>query len=282
MPLVLATGAATASGIVYDDVFGLRYEFPIKYSDMVVAGEVFVYYTGIRGVEYRRPVYLGVGVIGEVQRSRKPGHRVAHVHDLELFGDPVSIKDADGNYFETGSVKGTNWPNGVRRISEASLGAILEQAGARISPTTGAGSKAASRGHAPPEHASRLERYSVRVALQLLQAEFGPGAVEEMPPGNPGYDVRVATKDVELHVEVKGTILQEPVFHLSEGQRRYAESKGRRFRLVVVYAVDLHTRTHKVAVVEGPLDSSVDLAPEAWTGRIRGSAVGASTDQSLD
>lgn len=273
MPLVLATGAATASGITYDDVFGLQYEFPERYAEMVVPGEVFVYYTGKRSTEHRRSVYLGVGVVGDIRDSRKPGHLVAEVHDVELFTEPVSIRDASGNYFETGSTQRTNWPNGVRRISVRVLQEILAHAaGGRVLPTTNVGVAAPMSGHASPEHASRLERYSVRVAIEMLGAEFGAANVEEMPPGNPGYDIRVVGGGAELHVEVKGTILKEPAFHLSEGQRRHAASLGNRFRLIVVYAVNLVGATHRTAIVDGPLEPSVELVPDAWIGRVHGTA----------
>ena len=281
MPLIFATGAATASGITYDDVFGLQYEFPAQYADMVVPGEVFVYYTGKRSAEYRRSVYLGVGIVGEIRESRKPDHLVAEVHDVELFGEPVSIKDANGNYFETGSTKRTNWPNGVRRVSDGVLQAILAQAEGRLTPTTSAGAATPLRGRTSPEHAARLERYSVGVAIGLLEGEFGTASVEEMPPGNPGYDLRVMAGGDELHVEVKGTILSEPVFHLSEGQRRHAESMGDRFRLIVVYAVSLAARTHEIAIVDGPLESSTELVPDAWTGRVRALTIGAEAEQQL-
>lgn len=46
MPLVLVTGAATESGHVYDDVVGVRYEYPAMYRGMIAAGESFVHYRG--------------------------------------------------------------------------------------------------------------------------------------------------------------------------------------------------------------------------------------------
>ncbi|KQR08544.1 hypothetical protein ASF78_20055 [Cellulomonas sp. Leaf334] len=88
----------------------------------------------------------------------------------------------------------------------------------------------------------------------------------------------VARSPGDLHVEVKGTVLQDPVFHLSEGQRLHAEARGEDFRLIVVYNVDRVTRTHLVATLLGPLDpSKVDLKPEAWAGRVQPARVSADT-----
>ena len=44
-----------------------------------------------------------------------------------------------------------------------------------------------------------------------------------------GYDIEVVLAAGDLHVEVKGTILPAPAFHLSEGQREHAELMGERW-----------------------------------------------------
>lgn len=266
MPIVLATGAPTASGHAYDDVLGKQYEFPLQYRTLVTPGESFVYYRGRRGSEDGRPVYFGSGVIGAVRASSRTGQLIAEVHDVELFDEPVPAKALDDTYLETGSDRGTNWTSGVRRISDDALTRIVGSV-KEPSPTT-----PPPRSHGPafasPEHASALERYSVKVALGLLADEFG-AAVREMPPGNPGFDILVERADADLHVEVKGTILPDPVFHLSEGQRQHAASRGADFRLIVVYGVSLAQGVHQVIALAGPLDSAkVDLQAEAWTGRV--------------
>lgn len=268
MPVVFVTDAPTASGHKYNDVLGKQYEFPQRYRNLVKQGESFVYYRGSRGsVGGQRPGYFAAGVVGRVRDSPDPTQLIAELHDVELFDDPVPIKAPDGAYLETGSAKRTNWQNGVRRISDDVLARILGTVAIpaeSASPTVGR-----NRAFASPAHASALERYSVKVALDLLADEFGASAVREMPPGNPGYDIVVERPGADLHVEVKGTILPDPVFHLSEGQRQHAAAYGAGFRLIVVYQVRLGQGTHNVVAVGGALDpAKVDLQPEAWTGRV--------------
>lgn len=266
MPVVFVTDAPTASGHKYNDVLGKQYEFPQRYRNLVHMGDTFIYYRGSRGSADGSAGYFGAGVVGIVRESSDPTQLVAEVHDVELFDEPVPIKNPDGAYWETGSAKRTNWQNGVRRISDDVLSGVQSAAAVPawpLAPLASPGSAFAS-----PAHASALERYSVRVAMELLADEFGAAAVKEMPPGNPGYDVVVERAGADLHVEVKGTILPDPVFHLSEGQRQHAAALRADFRLVVVYQVSLGQGTHKVVVMDGPLDSAkVDLQPEAWTGR---------------
>lgn len=263
MPLVFVTDAPTASGHKYNDVLGKQYEFPRRYHSLVTRGDVFLYYRGSRG-STDGAGYFGSGIVGVVHDSADPTKLVAEVHNVELFDVPVPIKASDGTYWETGSITGTNWQNGVRRVSDEVLAGVL----GAVAPSS---DLVASHGlaFASPAHALALESYSVKVALELLADEFGESVVQEMPPCNPGYDINVQRPGTDLHVEVKGTVLPDPVFHLSEGQRHHAAALGADFRLVVVYQVSLGQGTHKIAVLEGPLDAAkVHLQPEAWTGRV--------------
>jgi hypothetical protein len=186
MPVVLAPGAPTASGHTYNDVLGKQYEFPLQYRTLVTPGESFVYYRGRRGSEIGRPVYFGTGVVGTVTESTRSGQLVAEVHDVELFDEPIPAKALDGTYLETGIERGINWTSGVRRISDEAMARIV--GGIKEPAALATGPARPGRAFASPQHASALERYSVKVALELLSLEFCESAVREMPPCNPGFD----------------------------------------------------------------------------------------------
>ena len=208
-------------------------------------------------------------MIDEVRPSGKPGHLIAKMHDVLLFDDAVDIRDPADNYWETGSTRGTNWANGVRRITGKVFDAITDAAGAArdasevIAPTWQ---------RADPRHASAMERYAIGAAMSLLEDEFGAAHVREMPVDNPGFDIEVTRADgASLHVEVKGTVLPAPVFHSSEGQRRHGTLLGDRFRLVVVYQIDVRQKTHRVLSCSGPLGADkATLQPASWTGVLVG------------
>ncbi|MBM6403522.1 DUF3883 domain-containing protein [Phycicoccus sp. CSK15P-2] len=260
MPLIFGTEAPTLWDSDYADITGVQYEFPDRYRASVRPGERFIYYRGSRSGANG---YFGEGVVGQIRSSAKPEHLIAAVHDVVLFEELVPIKDDRGSYLETGSTKGTNWANGVRRISDETFERIVESA----SPTPPDDAPTSSVGWASPEHAQKVERYSVEVVMGLLAAEFGNKAVREMPPGNPGYDIEVLGHDGTLHVEVKGTVLPGPVFHLSAGQRRHAELLGDDFRLVVVYAINVAAKTHAVTSCRGDeLALQARLEPASWSG----------------
>jgi hypothetical protein len=95
MPLRLTANDQTLSGHQYDDVLGVRYEFPSRYRGIIRQGERFVYYRG-----RRRPdgttvpqAYLGTGIIGAVRVSTaNPDHFVCDVEDWKAFDEPLFFK----------------------------------------------------------------------------------------------------------------------------------------------------------------------------------------------
>jgi len=268
VPLVFVTDAPTLWESDYADIVGLQYEFPEQYRSYVRPGERFIYYRGSRGRAHGAVGYFGNGLVGDLRPSGKPGHLIAKVHDVLLYDDVVEIKDVAGNYLETGSPRGTNWPNGVRRISGDIFHAITGSAGASVRT---AEAIALKWQRADPAHASAMERYAVDLTMSLLADEFGAAHVREMPVNNPGFDIEVTLPSGTLHVEVKGTVLEAPAFHLSEGQRKHAELLGGRFRLVVVYQIDVNQRTHQVLSCSGPICmEKATLQPASWTGVLKG------------
>lgn len=260
MPLIFATGAPTLWDSDYADIVGVQYEFPDRYRNLVAEGDRFLYYRGSRGAKLGSG-YFGEGIVGRIASSAKPDHLIAKVHDVELFGDVVSIRDAGGNYFETGTTAGTNWANGVRRLQDSRYDAVISAASASPKPTR------PGPGFAAAAHASAMERYSVDVVLDILRLEFDPASVHEMPVNNPGYDIEVVLPTGDLHVEVKGTVLPAPTFHLSEGQRQHAELLGTRWRLYVVYDINSSPPAHKIIDCTGAqLAAWGNLKTEAWSG----------------
>lgn len=261
MPLVFVTDAPTLWESEYADITGVQYEFPARYRDLVAEGDRFVYYRGSRGAALGAG-YFGEGIVGKVIDSDRPNHLLAAVHDVALFAQVVPIRDPTSNYYETGSQTGTNWANGVRRVSDIRFNTILDTADTSESPRSGPG-------FADPAHTSAMERYSVDLVIAMLTDEFGSSAVHEMPANNPGFDVEVRRPAGDLHVEVKGTVLPVPAFHLSEGQRQYGRLRGDNWRIYVIYAISSSNATHRVTWCTGrQLDAWGNLTTQSWRGTL--------------
>jgi hypothetical protein len=240
----------------------VQYEFPVRYRNLVSEGDRFLYYRGSRGAALGSG-YFGQGVVGKIGPGVRAGHLLAVVHEVSLYAQPIPIKGSDGNYLETGSRTGTNWANGVRRIDDVCFDSIAQLAASQKSP------RRSFPAFADPSHASAMERYSIAVVLDLLRSEFGGHAVREMPVNNPGFDIEVVCPGDNLHVEVKGTVLSSAAFHLSEGQRSHAVSRGDNWRLYVVYDIDVSKRSHRVSSCSGAeLEMRVDMVPASWFGTL--------------
>ena len=262
LAVVFATDAPTASGHQYDDVLGKQYEFPVQYQSIVASGDHFLYYRGVRGSKHGRAAYFGAGIVGAIRSSSNVGQLVAELHDVSLFQNPVPAKSADGTYLETGSARGTNWSNGVRRVDTTVFDRVVDHAA-----DTRLGAATSQVANHRGEEVAVFE-YGVRAALDLLADRYGADTVHRMPAEYPGADIRVQGPASFWDVAVSATSLNEPVFRISEGVRQYAAARGAACRLIVVYAIDLSSGAHKIWETDGPLEhAALRLQPDTWMGR---------------
>jgi hypothetical protein len=267
VPIVLTQNEATQSGHSYADELGVEYEYPTMYRNLIRPGEPFVYYRGRqRAGGGRQPqVYLGVGVIGEIQPSANEGRLVCVVEDVEFFKSPVPFK-VDGKHLEPlGAVQPSAasryFQRGVRRIDDETLRRILAVAES-ADPTAGRRKRDAAMPYASPETARLVEEISVELALAELKGLFPDAQVTAMPHNNPGY-VRIDRNgDTIRYVEVKGTLRPEPHFFISEGERLFSHDNAARYMLLVYYAIDRSERTGTTLLREGAVDGNdVTLRP---------------------
>jgi hypothetical protein len=133
MPLVFAQNEASLSDLSYADVFGESYEYPARYTSLILPGESFVYYRGGRRTHGPRvtPVYLGAGTVGDV--TEVGGRWRCSIRDFKQFGSPVPFKDANGRYREPEAnnrkAVGFYYQTGVRAIDQDAYDAICRAGG---------------------------------------------------------------------------------------------------------------------------------------------------------
>ena len=137
MPLVLASNDVNVTDR-YDwkDIAGVQYHYPNAYRNMILMGEEFVYYRGIRRINGRRgqAEYFGSGIVGEIWRDPKipsdaPKKNWAwycEIQDYVPFAVPVPAK-IDGIFFE--DIERNLWRNGVRKLSKEIFDHIITAAG---------------------------------------------------------------------------------------------------------------------------------------------------------
>ena len=272
MPVVLATAdGKERSGYVYDDRTGISYEYPRgRYENWIATGDRFVYHKPHVG-------YVGTGIIGGIRPSTAAGRLVCDILDYTAFGESVPLKRSNGEYFEadlsvwkTGRVY---WAQGVRQMREARFEELLSvaSAGTDALPRAGQRNHGGAGGYARPEVGAAVDSYAMDAAAREIAARWPGALVERMPHNNPGFDIRVGPPSSELwFYEVKGTQASEPVFFLSEGERRFSIRESARYSLLVVVGISLRSETHtglaeRAGAVTG---TGVALEPTQWRGRL--------------
>jgi hypothetical protein len=281
MPLVFAMNDSSESSIEYADIPFVSYEYPARYRKRIQPGRPFVYYRGRRRVGGgRQPqVYLGTGIVGDIEESATSGRLICQILDGEEFLEPLPFKNADGTYLEPGGSRSGYFQQGVREIPEEAFQRIVALGGG--GPMDGSpfgvepavtSAQLVRPGYANAADARETERQSRRAVIDTL-AEAVPGIeIAEMATNNPGFDLETSAKQFQF-VEVKGTIKRLPTFFLSEGERRFGAENVSTYLLAVVYGMDLSRETYEdIAWSRAPLKPGELLSPSQWAGRLPTSA----------
>ncbi|GAA0255665.1 DUF3883 domain-containing protein [Cryptosporangium japonicum] len=267
MPLIIAGNERSALEQNYDDVIGVRYEYPARiYRKAVQAGTPFIYYRGSRRASANRstPEYLGTGIIGEVRPS-KEDRLVCDIDDWRPFTEPVPFRDHSGEYYETGAV-GNNqyWRRAVRSIDYSTYERILTDANTQVASSESAGaarrapvkSRVTISNYASSDRIRAIDEFAIAEAKKIIDIAWAPAEVEIQPHNNPGYDIRVGPPNKAVrYIEVKGTTFKYPRFFLSEGERLYSVNESERYTLLVIHSIDLEAQSFEVFQHDGAIES---------------------------
>lgn len=268
MPVVLSTNEGKElSGYTYDDRTGVSYEYPGgRYEIWVQTGERFVYHTPGKG-------YSGVGIVGSITPSATAGRLVCEILDYQPFEDYVPLKDKAGSYHEADmqywSTGNIYWSQGVRPLSNARFEAIVKQAVERA--TVKAPPSERNHGYASPDVSTAVDEYAMKAAIGHVASLFPGHTITEMPKNNPGFDIRVGPEGAEVRfVEVKGTQASEPVFFLSEGERKFSRREKSRYSILVITGIDLKGKSDAARHWrDGEVDAGMaELKASQWRGRL--------------
>jgi hypothetical protein len=111
------------------------------------------------------------------------------------------------------------------------------------------------------------------VALEELRSRFPTLVAEPQPRNNPGFDILLAEsgntrsrRGEHFYIEVKGTTRRVPVFFATEGELQFSRRNANRFRLVVVYKIQLAPPSYEVYWHEGAIEDGTDfrISPVQW------------------
>ncbi len=134
----------------------------------------------------------------------------------------------------------------------------------------GVTSTEASYPFATPEDSALVDEIGMSIAMDVVRDRFPGLKVTEQPHNDPGFDILVGTKTQPTrYVEVKSTRASEPVFNMSEGERRFSHANASAYSLLFVTGVDIGSRTHgSIRWSDGAIDDEAfQLRPLQWRGR---------------
>jgi hypothetical protein len=275
--LVLAMNDETESGLDYEDVPYVSYEYPTRYRKRITAGKRFIYYRGRRrpGGGRQPQVYLGTGIIGSVRESSTAGRLVCEILDGNPFLGTVPFKDSSGKYLEPGGEVRGYYVQGVREIPEAVYQRIVAGAELAIPPSLSADRKsslpaerpAGSSGiYASPGVGRQVENLSREISRHKLLVKDPRAEIVDMPTNNPGFDLLTDIPGAK-YVEVKGTQTSRPQFLLSEGERRFAALHHSEYLLMVVFGINLTSGQFAgLRTARGAVGPAHRLEPFQWRG----------------
>jgi hypothetical protein len=134
MPVILSQHFSPADR-VYLDAEGALYHYPRVYFGRVQPYDLFIYYRPL-GESRPRPdslTYFGHGVLGEPWDDPDDhSRRFVPIIRYAPFPVCVPLKDAHGNYYETGSLRAPQFQSAVREITAIAYHRILAAAGVAV------------------------------------------------------------------------------------------------------------------------------------------------------
>jgi uncharacterized protein DUF3883 len=114
-----------------------------------------------------------------------------------------------------------------------------------------------------------VEEFSVKNAVREVRTWLPNAQVEIKAHNNPGFDLVVTEcGQVVRYIEVKGTRVAEPIFHLTETERRFSAENAALYTLLVIWAIDLTRGTYRITRHDGEVAVGPILRPVRYSGRL--------------
>lgn len=119
------------------------------------------------------------------------------------------------------------------------------------------------------EEAMKIEKISVAYVVTEIKKLYPQAQVEVMNHNNPGFDILVTEQNqVIRYIEVKGTQSDKPVFHLTETERKFSKNNSLLYSLLVIWMIDINSKTYKVAKHDGEVTVGDILRPYRYLGQL--------------
>ena len=265
MAIILVQSEKTASGEFdhYQDETGKRYQFPLNYKNIIIPGEFFIYYRGLRkkdGKRRKAVEYFGFGIIDNVfkneELSKERGKEIwdCTLREYEQFLEPVIAKEDGEGIYE--KISNNQWGY-VRRITKEQFLRITSKGlKKRIKNSSSvipeiSNSKKPFSVNKNKEFSTEENNYSKRAKYigdlgeQLVFNKLKAEMVKELKwvaneNIKPGWDIQYRDSQNSLIcVEVKSTIQKEfSSIQITKNEYDRAQEKGENYHVWLVTEVE--------------------------------------------
>ena len=265
MAIILVQSEKTATGEFdhYQDETGKRYQFPLNYKNIIIPGEFFIYYRGLRkkdGKRRKAVEYFGFGIIDNVfkneELSKQRGKEVwdCTLREYEQFLEPVIAKEDGEGIYE--KISNNQW-GCVRKISEEQFLRITSKGLKRriknnssiipeISKSKNPFSVTKTKEFSTEEYNySKRAKYIGDLGEQLVFNKLKAEMVKELKwvaneNIKPGWDIQyVDSQNSLICIEVKSTTQKEfTSIHITKNELERAKERGEKYHLWLVSEVE--------------------------------------------
>jgi hypothetical protein len=123
--------------------------------------------------------------------------------------------------------------------------------------------------YAKSENAIIVEKISTEYALIEIKKSYPWAHIEVMNHNNPGFDILVTEQGrVIRYIEVKGTQVDKPIFHLTETEREFSKNNSSLYSLLVVWMIDINSKIYKITKHDGEVSVGNILKPYTYLGQL--------------
>lgn len=115
-----------------------------------------------------------------------------------------------------------------------------------------------------------IDEFAIKVTLKELYQRYPDKKIVQQSYERLGFDILVGSvEQATAYVKVKATQHTQPIFYISEAERRFSLEHSERFVLYILYQVNLQTETCRTSLHYGAIDySSFALTANQWQCRL--------------
>ncbi|KAM3100079.1 protein NO VEIN domain-containing protein [Phormidesmis sp. 146-12] len=120
------------------------------------------------------------------------------------------------------------------------------------------------------ETSFEMDEFALKATLKKLYQRYPDKKITQQSYESLGFDILVGSVEQAIsYVKVKATQHIQPIFYISEAERRFSLENSEKFLLSVIYQINLQAETYQVFMRQGAIDySNFGMTATQWQCRL--------------